>query len=208
MTDSGSPNGNVVTGRFGGASNDSAPVASDWADNKVNEFKRAAASVAGTAEREDMADQITRQELDARLATVSAEAKASAAELRADFARASEQMSSTVSSLSVAVADLKGAIASTQGSIDGLKSSIATMQWFIASLVAVFGLVGAALGVWIAWAQLKQAETPQPQTTASSSVQPIVIQVPAYLPATAANPDLGDKTPKPPSKETGKAASK
>ena len=77
--------------------------------------------------------------------------------MRAQFASLGARIDASVSNMAVSVAQLGGKIdaglGEVKGSVDGLKSSVTTMQWFIASAVAIGG-------IWLAYLQLRHAEAP------------------------------------------------
>ncbi|MBK0415225.1 hypothetical protein JD974_12495 [Chromobacterium haemolyticum] len=123
-----------------------------------------------------MSTSITREELDAKLAANVAEVRATAADMRAEmaalraenhvqFAEVKALIQAQTSSFNTLGAKIDGVEKGLEGKIDGLKSSINMLQWVIGFAVAI-------AGIWVAYMQLKQAETPPPQAA------PIVQQAP------------------------------
>lgn len=123
-----------------------------------------------------MSTSITREELDAKLEANVSEVKATAAGMQAEMAslRAENQIQfseiksliqAQTSTLNTLGAKIDGVEKGLEGKIDGLKSSINMLQWVIGIAVAIGG-------IWVAYMQLRQAETPPPQ------VPPVVYMVP------------------------------
>lgn len=149
----------------------------------------------------DMSTAISREELDAKLAANAAEVKAVASDMRAEMAGLRADNQTQFSSLHADMAGIRALIEGlgprfdsigarmdglnskmdgvekgVEGKIDGLKSSIGMLQW-------VIGIVAAIAGLWVAYMQLKQAETPPaPPAVSAPATQPIIINVPAAPP--------------------------
>ncbi|WP_336194594.1 hypothetical protein [Hafnia paralvei] len=92
-------------------------------------------------------NQITREELDSKLAQNKAEAEAIAAVMRADMAQWREQNNAQMSALQIQLSSLNskidGKFEGLEGKLDGLKTTSNTVQWMVGAMLALLALVAA-----------------------------------------------------------------
>ena len=129
---------------------------------------------------------ITREELNAKLALVREELRADNERLRGDFARSSESISQLVGGLTASIHELKGDLKESRGDTSGMKTAVGMLQTTVSLSAVGLGLVIAIVGVFLAWEQLHAAQNIQPVAPAAAPAvaTPIVIQLP-YPPAAA-----------------------
>lgn len=149
----------------------------------------------------DTMSTITREELDAKLATNVAEVKAISAETKAEVtamrsenkaemtamraenaamaAKIDAQFAALSASINAIGSKIDGVEKGVEGKIDGLKTSMSTMQWVLATLIAIAGLAAAIVPLLKGDAPV--TPTPQPQVIVvqpASTVGPPAVPTP------------------------------
>ncbi|MDK1208260.1 hypothetical protein [Cronobacter turicensis] len=92
--------------------------------------------------------EISRAELDAKLAQNRSETKAIAdemrremAEFRAFQAQQFSAMSSSISEIKTQISSVSGEISGLKGQVDGLKTTSATLQWMVGAILALLAVI-------------------------------------------------------------------
>ncbi|WP_318372837.1 hypothetical protein [Enterobacter sp.] len=130
-------------------------------------------------------DNLSREELDARLAANKSEVDAIASEMRREMAefRAFQAqqfstMNSSMSEIKAQISGVNGEVTGLKGQIDGLKTTSATLQWMVGAILAL-------LAVILALPQMQSFLKPVEITQS--------VNAPAPSPAPAPGPTLQSK---------------